>query len=293
MKSTAHIVYENRMKKLRIFDFDDTLALTDSAIRVLRGDVVVRARLSSIEFKTYKLQAGERFDMSAFDKVINPKVIKPTMKVLRRILSKPSPAVILTGRGAADPVREWLHSVGIRPNGIVALGRSVANAAQLAQAKAKWIETQIETEGWTVIEVFEDSKENLTAMERLKAKFPNVKFILRYVGHYAEKMHEHLEYERSVLSLGAWDLIETADSIAGYYALVGVEDNGAVHIVLSRSSDAIGIEHSRFRDNRYRTIARTPKLPKQLNGQPMTQDAFVEYTRKRYNAKRMSPVRYI
>jgi hypothetical protein len=194
------------MKKLRIFDFDDTLALTDSAIRVMRGEVVVRARLSSMEFKTYKLKAGERFDTSAFDKVINPRVVKPTMKVLRKILSKPSPAVILTGRGAAEPVREWLHSVGIRPNGIVALGRSVSNASQLAQAKTKWIETQIQTEGWTVIEVFEDSKENLTAMERLKSKFPNVKFILRYVGHYAEKMHEHFEYERSVLSFGVWNL---------------------------------------------------------------------------------------
>jgi hypothetical protein len=100
------------MKKLRIFDFDDTLALTDTPVRVMRGDKVVR-NISSHEFKTYKLKDGERFDTGAFDKVLHPKVIKPTMMTIRKVLGKPSPAVVLTGRSKASPVKEWLASIGV------------------------------------------------------------------------------------------------------------------------------------------------------------------------------------
>lgn len=195
------------MKKLRIFDFDDTLALTDSAVKVVRNGKTVM-HLSSHEFKFYRLRSGEEFDLSGFEKVLNPKVIKPTMMVLRKVLGKPSPAIILTGRGAAEPVSEWLNSIGVRPNGIVALGRQVSNAAQLAQAKAKWIADAIESEGWTFIEVFEDSKDNISAIKGLQKKFPDVKFVVRYVGHYAEKMKVHMESRRSTFRFDAWKLFE-------------------------------------------------------------------------------------
>lgn len=187
------------MKKLRVFDFDDTLALTDSAVRVFRGNEFVR-NLSSHEFKTYELKAGERYNLDAFDEIINPKVIKPTMGVLRKVLGKPSPAMILTGRGRAEPVREWLASIGVKVEEIVALGKTVKNTSGLAAAKRKWIADAIKRDGWEFIEVFEDSKENLAAMESLKSEFPDVKFVLRYVGHYAEKMKEG----RELLRFGSW-----------------------------------------------------------------------------------------
>lgn len=190
------------MKKLRVFDFDDTLALTDSAVRVFSGDTFVR-NLTSHEYKSYKLKPGERFDASEFDKVINPRVIKPTMAVLRKVVGKPSPAVILTGRGEAQPVREWLGSIGIRVDDVVALGKTVANTAALAAAKRRWIANAIKKSGWQYVEVFEDSRENLDAMESLKTEFPDVKFVLRYVGHYAERMKEH----RETLRFDAWNVL--------------------------------------------------------------------------------------
>ena len=90
------------MKKLRVFDFDDTLALTDSAVMVYKDGKPVR-RLSSAAYKDYKLKDGESYSFKGFDEIINPQVIKPTMMVLRKVLGKPSPAVILTGRGEAQP----------------------------------------------------------------------------------------------------------------------------------------------------------------------------------------------
>ena len=186
------------VKKLRIFDFDDTLALTDSAVRVMRGNEVVR-NLNSHEFKYYKLKDGERFDYSAFDKVLNPKVIKPTMTAIRKVLGKPSPAVILTGRGKAESVKDWLASIGVKVE-VNAIGASAKNSADIARIKRKWIVDAIKRDGWDYIEVFEDSKENLAAMESLKSEFPDVKFVLRYVGHYAEKMKEG----RDTLRFGSW-----------------------------------------------------------------------------------------
>lgn len=187
------------MKKLRIFDFDDTLALTDSPVRVMRGDEVVR-NLNSHEFKFYKLKDGERFDTSAFDKVIHPKVIKPTMMTIRKVLDKPSPAVVLTGRIKSEPVKEWLASIGVNVE-VHAIGAAAKGTpAGIAKVKRKWIADAIKRDGWDYIEVFEDSKENLAAMESLKSEFPDVKFVLRYVGHYAEKMKEG----RDTLRFGSW-----------------------------------------------------------------------------------------
>jgi len=186
------------LKKLRIFDFDDTLALTDSSVRVMRGDKVVH-NLNSSEFKNYKLKDGERFDSSAFDKVLNPKIIKPMMMAIRKVLGKPSPAVVLTGRGKAEPVKEWLASIGVNVE-VHAVGAAAKNTADIAKMKRKWIVNAIKRGGWEYIEVFEDSKENLTAMESLKSEFPNVKFVLRYVGQYAEKMKEG----RDTLRFGSW-----------------------------------------------------------------------------------------
>ena len=187
------------MKKLRIFDFDDTLALTDSPVRVMRGNEVVR-NLNSHEFKFYKLKDGERFDTSAFDKVIHPKVIKPTMMTIRKVLGKPSPAVVLTGRSKGEPVKEWLASIGVDVE-VHAIGAAAkGTTAGIAKVKRKWIADAIKRDGWDYIEVFEDSKENLAAMESLKSEFPDVKFVLRYVGHYAEKMKEG----RDTLRFGSW-----------------------------------------------------------------------------------------
>ena len=195
------------MKKLRIFDFDDTLALTDTPVRVMRGDEVVR-NISSHEFKTYKLKDGERFDTGAFDKVLHPKVIKPTMMTIRKVLGKPSPAVVLTGRSKASPVKEWLASIGVDVEVYAIGGAAKGSTSGIAREKRKWVADAIRKDGWDYIEVFEDSKENLAAIETLKSEFPDVKFVLRYVGHYGENMKE----SRNTLRFGSWLMEADADA---------------------------------------------------------------------------------
>jgi len=176
-------------KKLRVFDFDDTLAVTQSFIHVNDASGKRIKTLGSGGFKTYVRKQGEVFDFSDFGKILNPRVIEPIMSSLKRVVGKGERAFVLTGRGSNKPVEEWLKTQGVHVE-VIALGSKSKNPAELAYNKTKWIADQIRKHGWTHIEVFEDSVENLTAMEKLKKEFPAVTFVLRNVGHYAKTMHE-------------------------------------------------------------------------------------------------------
>ena len=80
--------------------------------------------------------------------------------------------------------------------------------------------------------------------------------------------------------------------VHGHYALVGVI-RGAADIVLSRNSDAIGLEHGKFRNGEYSTIARTPKLPKTLGGAPATVETLSSLVSERYGVGSIRSVRFI
>ena len=60
-------------KKLRVFDFDDTLVKSNSKVYVMNKGK--RKTLTPGEFAIYKKKSGDEFDFSDFDKVIEPKQI--------------------------------------------------------------------------------------------------------------------------------------------------------------------------------------------------------------------------
>ena len=70
-------------KKLRVFDFDDTLVKSNSKVYVTNKGK--RKTLTPGEFAIYKQKSGDEFDFSDFDKVIEPKQIKSMFKVFRNI----------------------------------------------------------------------------------------------------------------------------------------------------------------------------------------------------------------
>ena len=61
-------------KKLRVFDFDDTLVKSNSKVYVTNNGK--KTTLSPGEFAIYDKKAGDEYDFSDFDKVIEPKKIK-------------------------------------------------------------------------------------------------------------------------------------------------------------------------------------------------------------------------
>ena len=88
---------------LSIFDFDDTLAKSDSWVYIKTPDGKEK-KLNPAEYATYKLKKGEIEDFRDFDRQLrNPKIIKKNVNLLRKQLKKGGRRVtILTARRLSE-----------------------------------------------------------------------------------------------------------------------------------------------------------------------------------------------
>lgn len=170
---------ESRKTKLRVFDFDDTLVKTRSRVHVT-DEEGRRFDLTPGEFAIYEKKPGDAFDYTDFEKLIDPREIEWTVKILKRIASKGSEVVILTARGSASPVEQFLEDAGLSSIVVVALGSSDP------RKKAEYIEKRIEEDGITHVEFFDDSYKNVEAVKSLSNRHPDVKIIARLISQKAE-----------------------------------------------------------------------------------------------------------
>ena len=163
-------------KKLRVFDFDDTLVKSNSKVYVINKGK--KKTLTPGQFAIYKQKSGDEFDFSDFDKVIEPKQIKSMFKVFKNIYkaSGSRRLTILTARAAYKPVRQFLKDIGYNDVYVVALGD--ANP----QKKSNWVKSQIE-KGYDDILFLDDSPKNVNAVRKLKQKYPNIKMDARVVKY--------------------------------------------------------------------------------------------------------------
>ena len=163
-------------KKLRVFDFDDTLVKSNSKVYVINKGK--KKTLTPGQFAIYNKRAGDEFDFSDFDKVIEPKQIKSMFKVFNNIYkaSGNRRLTILTARAAYKPVRKFLKDVGFSNVYVVALGDSNP------QKKADWIQSQIQ-KGYNDILFLDDSPKNVRVVKQLKQKYPNIKMDARVVSY--------------------------------------------------------------------------------------------------------------
>ena len=85
-------------KKLRVFEFDDTLVKTNSFIYVKHADGK-ESKQTPGEYAIYEPKPGDHFDFSDFQKVTQPQEIKGVTKILKRVIntsdSKPFLEIIL------------------------------------------------------------------------------------------------------------------------------------------------------------------------------------------------------
>ena len=163
-------------KKLRVFDFDDTLVKSNSKVYVDNNGV--RTTLTPGKFAVYKKKSGDKFDFSDFDKVIEPKKIKAMFGVFKNIYkaSGSRRLTVLTARAAYKPVKNFLRDVGYSDVYVVALGDSNP------QKKSDWVQSQIEN-GYDDILFLDDSPKNVSAVKKLKSKYPNIKMDARVVKY--------------------------------------------------------------------------------------------------------------
>ena len=163
-------------KKLRVFDFDDTLVKSNSKVYVNNNGA--KTTLTPGQFAVYKPKTGDDFDFSDFDKVIEPKKIKAMFRVFKNIYkaSGSRRLTVLTARAAYRPVRKFLKDVGFNDVYVVALGD--ANPKK----KSDWVDGQIKR-GYNDILFLDDSPKNVSAVKKLKQKYPNIKMDARVVKY--------------------------------------------------------------------------------------------------------------
>jgi phosphoglycolate phosphatase-like HAD superfamily hydrolase len=167
-------------KKLRVFDFDDSLVTTTSYIYVTNQKTGKKTKLSPGEYAVYTPKPDDEFDYSDFQKVQNPKLIKGYFEVLRRMAARADGdrrVYILTARSAYKPVHKFIKDSGIRNVYVVALGDSNP------EKKADWIENKINDEGYDDVFFVDDSEKNINAVKKRLRSYPNVKKKIQVVKH--------------------------------------------------------------------------------------------------------------
>jgi hypothetical protein len=163
-------------KKLRIFDFDDTLVKTNSNIYIKHKDGK-ESKLTPGEYAVYEPKEGDQFDFSDFEKVKQPQEIKGVTRLLKNIVRVGgSEIVILTARSAYKPIKNYLSDIGLDKLFVVALADSDP------QKKADWIEDKIKG-GVTDVFFIDDSHKNVSAVKALSKKYPKVSLKVRHVQH--------------------------------------------------------------------------------------------------------------
>lgn len=164
-------------KKLRVFDFDDTLVKTNSFIYIKHEDGK-QSKLTPGEYAVYEPKPNDQFDFSDFQKVTQPQEIKGVTKLLRTIVNKEGErkVVILTARAAYKPIKEYLKDIGLEGIYVVAL------ADADPQKKADWIEDKIK-KGYNDVFFIDDSQKNVAAVGGLKKKYPDIKIKVQQVKH--------------------------------------------------------------------------------------------------------------
>ena len=164
-------------KKLRVFDFDDTLVKTASFIYVTHKDGR-KSKLTPGKYAVYKEKDGYEFDFRDFQEVKNPKVIKGYFQLLKNMAKDSDKAVyILTARAAYKPVYDFIRDSGIRDVFVVALGDNNP------ESKADWIEDQIKKKGFDNVYFVDDSSKNVDAVRKRLANYTNIRKKIQLVKH--------------------------------------------------------------------------------------------------------------
>ena len=170
---------KKKPRKLRIFDFDDTLVQTKGTVDLVKIDGT-RVIMTPAEFAAYDKLPGEWFDFTKFEEtLIEPAEVKWVTKILRRVVKKHGQdgAMVLTARSKDASVLRFFKMFNIPAIPVVCL-----NSAD-PQKKADHIYLVATENEYDVIEFFDDNIKNINAVREISQKVPYIKIIVRHIRH--------------------------------------------------------------------------------------------------------------
>lgn len=140
---------------LFIFDFDDTLAITDSRVKVIRNGKEIL--MTSREFAHFPFNPStDQLDFGDFQRAQGT-LIKDTVAEMERAMKDGHDVFIVTARSIAGPVEEFLKAeIGSHPPIIATAG---------SEGKTPWLQNQLKKEEYQRVVVYEDCKKNIRALK--------------------------------------------------------------------------------------------------------------------------------
>jgi hypothetical protein len=146
------------LKKLSVFDFDDTLVQTDAKIKVVNKGL----ELSSLEFGKYQRENDDVFDYTDFrtGKLKNPKPTAFFYTGFKNIVSGQSDIMILTARPQTEEISKFLLPY--------VMGKTLIIVGGADTPEMKKNEITKFLGKYDVIRFYDDSVSNIAAVNTLK-----------------------------------------------------------------------------------------------------------------------------
>ena len=173
-------------KRMRVFDFDDTLVSSRGEVSVQKANGE-KISMDSATFAHYTPEPGDQLDFTAFNNVVQPRKIKKNFDRLRAAVKAGDRVVILTARasGASSAVSKFLEHEGVKGVEVVALGSSNP------YDKAEWVSKATQEGDYDDVEFYDDSKANALAVDDVgKKRHTRIKFVSSAVPHPSEDDYE-------------------------------------------------------------------------------------------------------
>jgi hypothetical protein len=177
---------KNTRSPLYVFDFDNTIANTNSGVIIKDKRTGSSRRLTSAEYAKYKPRKHEEADFSEFGKVINPRGIVEIQRIMGNMAKKGRPYTILTARPqqSSRSILRYIRSQGLHVPGVRVIGLGTSDP----KAKANYLRGILQKGKTTHLEFFDDHGENVHHVSRLTGEFPNINIRARHIT-YGER-HE-------------------------------------------------------------------------------------------------------
>ena len=185
MKKFRDFLAEKAGKGLTIFDIDDTMFVSKARVLVKNKNTGKTKPLTPQQFNSYKLNQGEEYDFGEFRsaeifyKTATPiaRMIEKAKAIIRNATKKGSKVIIVTARADMDDKNLFIKTFeahGIPMKNVYVERAGNMSGKNSAANKQVIFRKYLKTGEYARIRLFDDHKENLTALLDLKKEFPQV-----------------------------------------------------------------------------------------------------------------------
>ena len=149
--------------ELFIFDFDDTLAITDSRVKIIWKGTDQERLMTSREFAHFPFDPNTMdVDFGDFHRA-DGTLIKATVEIMEQAIMDGAEVHIVTARAVAPPVKEFLEKeLGNSPPVVATAGSS---------GKSPWLMNKLQRGDYERVVVFEDCEKNIRSLKKTVEEF--------------------------------------------------------------------------------------------------------------------------